>query len=610
MRKSISLALCQVLLAACLLILGATHIHAASSTGTSDYEDSVVNGVDDLKDFFPVFLDLKQLISAMPPSGSVKYKLKQEDAALNFVYTNLTRANAYGYLSAPSTGFGPPFTQPAATATTQQILAEGVELSADFLNRIKDQDQGIILVEGRQLSGKPLKLVVEKDGSAIVEVPLYMIGMRWGRLWETKNKANQLVNRTPKDDPWGGDGYGGYGTVQNGAPLNLLFLVPDPQDSKYRATIEIGVPASFTTGFRAAAYLGNDKVAGSDYAFDAQGRCELEFEHPASAGDIADFVIRTGRDSNGNGQLDTGETDPYTIKDQAKKPLGEPTIRGTKGSKYDAAKGTIDGIISGSITSVGTGIFLPHAKRFLQIFRDGNSNDSSFPEDKKPTSSSTVSFDAFNGYLAEWLTHNSGAPFNDAGIAAITEYTWNLNTSAADLIASSLQIRDSLRSFYGLTVSNLAESHFASLPVGSSAYFPSSTGFFDVPHTHESLDWVPKTTVTFASAAPALLNDLNGMIGRGRLLSHKARFLVEKQLVVENGGPDGPVVYEKLVVTQVVSQGTVIDLYDFNHMTGGPGQDAATLQIGYGKGSYVGDRNRGKIYRDRIEFDKTHPSLP
>lgn len=585
-----------------------------------DANDAVVNGANDLKDFYPVFLNLKQLITVLPTSGGVKYKLKQETGALNFVYTNLTRETAFTYQSGTlTTGFGPSFIQPASSATTQPIT-EGIELSDDFLNRIKDQNQGVLLIEGRLLTDKPLLLSVEKtDGTVIAEVKLELSTMRVGKLWETANKANQVFNPTAKDDPWGGNGYGGYGTEQNGAPRNMVFLVPDPQDNKYKVTMELGAPAT-TSGAKliVAAYVDGIKVANSDRAVTPEGTCDLAFEHPAQEygpdgvpilNDIVDFTIRVGADANNNNTLDLAEIIKMGVKT-----YGEPTVRGTRASKYDTARQNIDDIVDGDWTSPNwaTDLVLPHAKRFLQIFRDGNPNNPSFPEDKKPTSSSTVTFDAFSGYFAEWLTHNSGAPFDDAGVVDITEYKWNFNTTAADLIASSPQLRNFLRSFYALTVSNLADSHFASLPVGSSAYFPSSTGFFDVdvPNIHESLDWVPKTTVTFASAAPALLNDLNGMIGRGRLLSHKARFLVEKQLVVENGGPDGTVAYEKLVVTQVVSQGTVIDLYDFNHLIGGAGQDAATLQIGYGRGAYGVDRNRGKIYRDRIEFEKIHTSLP
>ena len=63
-----------------------------NADSVADAMDGVVNGTDDLEDFYPAFLDLKSLIAAMPPSSSVKYKLKQDDGAVNFVYTNLTRA--------------------------------------------------------------------------------------------------------------------------------------------------------------------------------------------------------------------------------------------------------------------------------------------------------------------------------------------------------------------------------------------------------------------------------------------------------------------------------------------------------------------------------------
>ncbi|MCX6937105.1 MAG: hypothetical protein NTU80_04295, partial [Verrucomicrobia bacterium] len=142
------------------------------TTPQADYINTVVDGADDLPDFFPVFLDIKQLITVLPPSASVKYKLKQEDSGLNFVYTSLTRATAFAYqnATAATTGYGPSANQAAANATTQQITAAGVELPAAFLTRIKDQDQGVILVELRWMTAKPLKLVVEKDGTQIAEV--------------------------------------------------------------------------------------------------------------------------------------------------------------------------------------------------------------------------------------------------------------------------------------------------------------------------------------------------------------------------------------------------------------------------------------------------------
>jgi Bacterial Ig domain len=143
---------------------------------TPDYAGNVVNGADDLKDFFPVYLDLKLELLALPPSASVKYILKQEDSALNFVYTNLTRATAFSYKNSTSTtGFGPNFNQPAASATTQQITAAGVELSAVFLTQVVNQDAGVLLIDGRAASAKPLMLSIVKDGVEVAALTLPLL---------------------------------------------------------------------------------------------------------------------------------------------------------------------------------------------------------------------------------------------------------------------------------------------------------------------------------------------------------------------------------------------------------------------------------------------------
>src|ERR1017187_1353423 len=85
-----------------------------------DYSTGVVNGQNDLKDFFPLALMIQGLVSALPP-GQYSYVVKQADGALNFTYTNLTATNAYSYLtSQESTGFGTGSSQPAASATRSE----------------------------------------------------------------------------------------------------------------------------------------------------------------------------------------------------------------------------------------------------------------------------------------------------------------------------------------------------------------------------------------------------------------------------------------------------------------------------------------------------------
>ncbi|BET65273.1 hypothetical protein ASA1KI_01910 [Opitutales bacterium ASA1] len=138
----------------------------------ADYNNAVVDSVRDLVDFFPVYLDIKQLLGVLPhTTAGITYKLKQADGALNFVYTNKTRAQAFDYQKQIlATGFGPAFTEAAGEATTEQITAGGATLNTAFLDRIKNNDGGVILVEGRVATTAPLRLVVEKNGTEIAEV--------------------------------------------------------------------------------------------------------------------------------------------------------------------------------------------------------------------------------------------------------------------------------------------------------------------------------------------------------------------------------------------------------------------------------------------------------
>ena len=128
-----------------------------------DANDTVVNGAADLHDFFPVFLDIKQLLQALPTSGGYTYKLKQAEGAVNFAYTSLTRTTALSYKNAGSIYAG---------EHSFPVTAAGVELTGTFLNNIRDLDQGVILVEGRIPTAQPLVLVVEKGGVQFAEASL------------------------------------------------------------------------------------------------------------------------------------------------------------------------------------------------------------------------------------------------------------------------------------------------------------------------------------------------------------------------------------------------------------------------------------------------------
>ena len=422
----------------------------------------------------------------------------------------------------------------------------------------------------------------------------------FGEMWETENQANIIFNPTRKDDPVDDDQEPDANGERYGVPRNFLYLVPDPVDGAYKVTLKADIqPAELRPLVYAAGYVGSQIVSGSGRVpFDMDGECELNFLHPGSSPSVEDYIIKVGFDQNGNAELDSGDLSmPCLVENTTTDEIiGDPMVRGSSEDRYDDAKDSVDFMISFWGIPYGA----PHARGLLQIFRDGN--EAGVPVDKQPTSSSNLSFNAFSGYFTEWLTHNSGASFDDGGSATLSEYAWDENTSLADLVATAPQNEDELSAFYTQSVYQIVTNYFEGLPVGTTNYFPSSVGWYDVPHTNSSpSSWVEDYTVTFDSGWPNDVDDLFGSIGRGRLLFHKARYKVEKRETLFGS---------ELIVTEVRSWGEVIDLYDWNHDTGGRLQDAAILQIGYGNGSYGYPRNRGIIFRDRIEFNKIYAELP
>lgn len=141
----------------------------------ADALNAMVDSVRDLVDFFPVYLNIRELIAVLPDPEGVTYRLKHADGALNFVYTSLTPADALNFhRELLSTGFGPDFTQPAGSATTQRITDDGVELSQAFITGLVEQDRGVILIEARAATNKPLVLSIERNGTPILSLSLHL----------------------------------------------------------------------------------------------------------------------------------------------------------------------------------------------------------------------------------------------------------------------------------------------------------------------------------------------------------------------------------------------------------------------------------------------------
>lgn len=170
-----------------------------------DWKNDSVDGESDLIDFFPVWLDLSSALKSMPPADGFQYILKQADAAVKIVYTDLTKGEAGNYHIASNTACGADFNASSFSASTLSIPASGFLLSTDFLNKIRaDTNKGVLLVEGAGITAAPLELEVTKNGKTVfhTEMPLRvndvqkmyrhlnLRGDNNGRPTETNNPSN------------------------------------------------------------------------------------------------------------------------------------------------------------------------------------------------------------------------------------------------------------------------------------------------------------------------------------------------------------------------------------------------------------------------------------
>jgi hypothetical protein len=142
-----------------------------SGDGTADHSNNIVDGVRDLNDFFPLYLDLGNLLTTME-KDKFEYRLKHSESALKFFITDMnngsatlsTRADAYlqdqGY--AESLGL---------KTTFDLDNTDGYKLPNSFLEKIENSTGGVILVEATKATTKPLVLEIrnQENGNKVME---------------------------------------------------------------------------------------------------------------------------------------------------------------------------------------------------------------------------------------------------------------------------------------------------------------------------------------------------------------------------------------------------------------------------------------------------------
>jgi len=155
--------------------------------GASDpnYAIKQVEGLSDVVNYFPVELCLGDALSVMPPAQGYEYRLRQGDAAVNFIYTDLLPNNAFDYLTNSTAvdhyGIDPGSYGPMAFSDLDAASVEsvdsifGTDLNTNYLSVVQNNGgNGIILVEGTYSTTKPLWLEIWRNNKLLGGVPLYL----------------------------------------------------------------------------------------------------------------------------------------------------------------------------------------------------------------------------------------------------------------------------------------------------------------------------------------------------------------------------------------------------------------------------------------------------
>jgi hypothetical protein len=145
-----------------------------------------VNGVRDLVDFFPVYIDINSLVRSTNPNyANLQYRLSQADEALNFLYTTLETNNTSEYLTDSNTAI------PYQAATVTQITSNGLYLVTIPIDN--SLHSGIILVEAWTNTSAPLVLDVLQGNNIVAEaqLPLSITGVE--QMFRHKNLTGAVL---------------------------------------------------------------------------------------------------------------------------------------------------------------------------------------------------------------------------------------------------------------------------------------------------------------------------------------------------------------------------------------------------------------------------------
>ncbi|MEN8136762.1 MAG: Ig-like domain-containing protein, partial [Thermodesulfobacteriota bacterium] len=147
-----------------------------------DNGDNIINGIRDMVDFFPLYLDIHKILQFWKWDDGFDYRLSNADDALGLfipIYQGSFPAlnNVAAYLEDPETAQSLVSSQ-GQTIPVEAVTKEGLPLSGFLLSSIAASDQnGVVLLEARKSTNNPLVLEIMKEGAVVyrVEFPLEIL---------------------------------------------------------------------------------------------------------------------------------------------------------------------------------------------------------------------------------------------------------------------------------------------------------------------------------------------------------------------------------------------------------------------------------------------------
>ena len=473
-------------------------------------------------------------------------------------------------------------------------------------------------------------------------------------LWETRNKANQIFNPTPKDDDTGNLAVlEKEGDCSYAAPRNNLYVVANPSNETFDITAHLNVtPSSLADKVVCKAFSATGPIDGSDTELDGENKAVMEIPSPTTAQTVS-YSIRAGIEMDGESGISHDETVGLEVYRTTNDVPKYAVLRGITGAQYQWHYNEAHFLVH-LLGNAPPAEIAVHSRSFLALFMYLGDLES-IVATYRPTSHRTIPFSAFaNGTdFAEWLTHNSGAGFNEFGVTNIIEFIWDENTEVAQFMAQRTpfapktylpsyqsgslppptpsfdpvyqltQTGGRLLDFYNAVIRSTAEDLLSTATNGAILTFPLGGGWYEMPCSNapslfasESPEWVAPSTQCVGvddhhggfsalyeqntSGTTAFYDyDAFGTVGRGRIINPRYQFTVTKMEYVW----PFPAEYK---VTSINFSCDIQDLYDFNYEDSALSSHGAALQIGYANGNNPSSRNYGKLYRHKISINATY----